>query len=912
MEPQQDFFHMAGRSASEYLSENLVQFIRATDTYFSIGNKFRSPLVAPTTGVTTDRSQKLQVRIVPTNTEDSTNYYKARYLLAVGDNKLLDMSSAYFDIRGFLDRGPSFKPYGGTAYNALAPTEGIPNQLFRSAGNTGLVGQAPSTIVIADKAKKGATEAQTIVTTSIAPNPQDGDSPFAGPAEPGEDVGGARALGTTVPPLPARGAYAIPKSVTGAIDLAPTRQYFNMTADDAGVSGAVAVDDAAVVGLPDSTVHAIQPGAPFQMTGGSNRCNFIGFRDCFIGLCYYNCGGALGNFSSQSDQLNLVQDLQDRNTELSYQMYLADLSGRRNYFSMWNEAVDTYCRSCRIFSNDGYEEGPPTYTWPLRGYDESGQINGSLCTIGADGTVTKTANSFADVALGNIKAHEINLPAALLRLFLYSNIAQYLPDHLKMNSLVGPVPPNPNSYNYMNQRLPLPNIIDTWTNIGARWSLDEMDNVNPFNHHRNYGLKYRSQLLGNSRFVNFHIQVPQKFFALKNLLLTPGTYNYEWTFRKDPNMIFQSTLGNDLRADGAFIRYDSVNLYCSYFPMAYETVGELEVMLRNSVNNQSFSDYLGAVNNLYQIPANQNTMVVNIPDRGWGAFRGWSFTRLKQKETPLMGATYDPNFKYSGSIPYLDGTFYLSHTFRQVQIQWDSSVLWPGNDRLLTPNWFEIQRDVQDDSEGFCVAQSNMTKDWFSLQSMGTYNMGYQGFHYPSVTKFFEFLTNFEPMSRQIPDFANNPTKLFDLMTTYKAAPQSQAIWNNSGLMAKSQSPQIMERSGHLYPCNWPYPLIGENSLPYDQVKTQRKFLCDSTLWMIPFSSNFLNMGTLTDLGQNVFYSNTSHSLNMTFNVEPMPEPTYLYLLFGVFDNVVINQPTRNAISAAYLRLPFAAGNATT
>ena len=115
MMPQWSYMHIAGQDASEYLSPGLVQFARATDTYFTLGNKFRNPTVAPTHDVTTDRSQRLTLRFVPVDREDTAYSYKARFTLAVGDNRVLDMASSYFDIRGVLDRGPSFKPYSGTA-----------------------------------------------------------------------------------------------------------------------------------------------------------------------------------------------------------------------------------------------------------------------------------------------------------------------------------------------------------------------------------------------------------------------------------------------------------------------------------------------------------------------------------------------------------------------------------------------------------------------------------------------------------------------------------------------------------------------------------------------------------------------------------------------------------------------------
>ena len=55
-----------------------------------------------------------------------------------------------------------------------------------------------------------------------------------------------------------------------------------------------------------------------------------------------------------------------------------------------------------------------------------------------------------------------------------------------------------------------------------------------------------------------------------------------------------------------------------------------------------------------------------------------------------------------------------------------------------------------------------------------------------------------------------------------------------------------------------------------------------------------------------------AHALDMTFEVDPMEEPTLLYVLFEVFDVVRIHQPHRGVIEAVYLRTPFSAGNATT
>nr|QLI49917.1 MAG: hexon [Adenoviridae sp.] len=912
MEPQRDFFHISGKSAREYLSENLVSFITATQNYFDLGNKFRDPFVAPTAGVTTDRSQKLHLRIVPIQTEDNENYYRARFTLNVGDNRVVDMGSSYFDIRGVLDRGHSFKPYSGTAYNPSAPASSLPNCIIPSDGAES---QRNCVVQVPD------VNGSDVNYTGVFPSPCGDYSTSEVLDEEGVDQCKGRIV---LPPdetqiAPTYGSYSRPVDANGAIYKPTTGYTYYNVGTTSSDNDCVVVCDEADIYTPDT--HVIHRGSEdFQMTAMSNRVNYIGFRDNFVGIMYYNSGSNQGSFSSQTQQLNVVMDLNDRNSELSYQYLLADLSDRYRYFALWNQAVDSYDRGVRILENQGYEEGPPARCYSDDGLSDPIDAN-SQVNLYRNGTAT-VAGSVVGQGHGNLRSVQMNLTYCLQRTFLYANVAMYLPDRYKFTpDGVVNAPTDPSLYDYMNMRLPRPNIIETWTNIGSRWSLDVMDNVNPFNHHRNSGLKYRSELLGNGRYCKFHIQVPQKFFALKNLLLLPGTYNYEWFFRKDPNMVLQSTLGNDLRADGATITYTEINLYVACFPMAYDTVSELELMLRNASNDQNFSEYLGAVNNLYQIPPNQQTVVVNIPDRSWGAFRGWSFNRIKAQETPLTGATKDPNFLYSGTIPYLDGTFYLTHTFNRVSIQWDSSVPWPGNDRLLMPNWFEIKRRDGQDSEGFRMAQSSITKDWFMVQMAANYNQAYQGYSLPHHARWYGFLDNFEPMSRQVPDYTQSD--LFDLYTYYLNGFSSdggatglagnlatdKAIWNNTGF-TNCGSINGLLNTGHPYVSNWPYPLIGDDAVT-SQI-TETKFLCDKYMWMIPFSSNFLNMGTLTDLGQSVLYSNSSHSLSMVFDVDPMPEATYLMLLFGVFDQVVVNQPTRSGISVAYLRLPFSAGSAAT
>lgn len=901
MLPQWSYMHIAGQDAAEYLSPALVQFAQATSSYFKLDNKFRNPTVAPTHDVTTERSQRLQLRFVPVMQEDGQYTYKTRFQLAVGDNRVLDMASTYFDIRGTLDRGPSFKPYSGTAYNPMAPRGGANNSLFAGTdGKTNVLAQVPAASTITVNGLTGVTQ------PSFQPPPQIGPDSWIDADLASITTAGGRALKTTTPSLPCYGSYARPTNPNGGqATSAVTPVYYKLaTVNGNNAANAVLYTEDVELQTPDThLVHNV--AAPSQnglaelgQQAAPNRPNFIGFRDNFIGLMYYNSNGNLGVLAGQSSQLNAVVDLQDRNTELSYQLLLDAITDRSRYFSMWNQAVDSYDQDVRIVDNHGIEDDMPNYCYPLRGI---GGLN-NMAALKVNGANFEAENNnvgnILKIGFGNVQAMEINLNANLFKSFLYSNIALYLPDTLKYTPQNVTAPTNTNTYAYMNVRLPAANLIDTFVNVGARWSLDIMDTVNPFNHHRNAGLRYRSQLLGNGRYCSFHIQVPQKFFAIKNLLLLPGTYTYEWSFRKDVNMILQSSLGNDLRADGASITIQSINLYANFFPMAHNTASTLEAMLRNDVNDQSFADYLSSANMLYPIPANTTNLPISIPARNWAGFRGWSFTRIKQKETPALGSPFDPYFTYSGSIPYLDATFYLSHTFRRVSIMFDSSVSWPGNDRLLTPNEFEVKRRV--DGEGYNVAQSNMTKDWFLVQMLAHYNIGYQGFHLPESYKdrMYSFLRNFEPMCRQVVDIQN-----YDKYLPVSIGHQH----NNSGYASALAACNM--REGHPYPANWPYPLIGNTAVPS---VTQKKFLCDRTLWRIPFSSNFMSMGTLTDLGQNLLYSNSAHALDMTFEVDEMDEPTLLYVLFEVFDVARVHQPHRGVIEVVYLRTPFSAGNATT
>lgn len=981
MMPQWSYMHIGGQAASEYLSPGLVQFARATETYFQIGPKFRNPTMAPTHDVTTERSQRLQLRFTPVTKEDTQYATKVRFQLTVGDNRVLDMGSTYFDIKGRLDRGPSFKPYSGTAYNPLAPKSGVNNCEYKGSDqeNTYVLAQISYPGIEYDPAGlkvikvENGQENEVVADKSYQPEPQIGlESWTEGLLEERKDMPalGARCLNLDVPQTPCYGSYAAPTNVNGGQGTQdPQIAFFQRGSvgdqgDNNPVDGVTYIEP---VNLQTPDTHLVYKSAPavaatqagLGQQASPNRPNFIGFRDNFIGLLYYNSNGNLGVLAGQSSQLNAVVDLQDRNTELSYQYLLDSLYDRSQYFALWNQAVDSYDPDVRIVDNRGVEDEMPNYCFPIMGIgDTSASINvnhngtqraleGILLRGGkfvppellvpggrledqemqqrlealgltaddvtqaqaqveenkqarttavqpqADGTLK------ANIALGNVTAYEINLRANLWKSFLYSNIALYLPDQYKLTPDNVEISLNKNTYDYMNKRIPFSQLIDTYVNVGARWSPDAMDNVNPFNHHRNDGLCYRSQLLGNGRYCDFHIQVPQKFFAVRQLLLLPGSYTYEWSIRKDVNMILQSTLGNDLRADGATIQIDTVNLYASFFPMAHNTASTLEAMLRNDVNDQSFNDYLSSANMLFPVPAGATQVPVSIPARNWAGFRGWSFTRLKQTETPALGSPFDPYFTYSGSIPYLDGTFYLSHTFRRLSITFDSSVSWPGNDRLLTPNEFEIKRQI--DGDGYNTFQSNITKDWLLVQMLANYNIGYQGYHLPpdGKNRLYSFIRNFQPMTRQVVDELEEANHYFPVSILHQH--------NNSGYSGYKSA--ALPREGHPYPANWPYPLIGRTAV---KTKTQRKFLCDRYMWKVPFSSNFMSMGALTDLGQNLLYANAAHALDMMFEVDPMDEPTLIYVLFEVFDAVRIHQPHRGVIEAVYLRTPFSAGNATT
>lgn len=923
--PRLQYFHIAGPGTREYLSEDLQQFISATGSYFDLKNKFRQTVVAPTRNVTTEKAQRLQIRFYPTQTDDTANSYRVRFTINVGDSWVLDMGSTYFDIKGVLDRGHSFKPYGGTAYNPLAPRESTFNNWWETTGPQITVTGQMSNLYNNNNTNATNTAAQINLMSGIYPNPNlgPGITPLYN-IKP--DQAGVLGKFAKCRNRFAYGAYVRPIKDDGSQSLVQTPYYIT---DQGGTKylGAMSVEDYTTsLTYPDTLI--VPPPTEYadvnMGTIKALRPNYIAFRDNFINMLYHDSGVCSGTLNSERSGMNVVVELPDRNTELSYQYMLADMMSRHHYFALWNQAVDQYDHDVRVFTNDGYEEGVPTYafvpdaTGNAQGYGPD-LSNVKLYANGTNDKGTEVANSTARLHFGSVPSYEIDLNAAQRRNFIMCNIADYLPDRYKFNiagfdPVTSGVPST--SYEYMNKRIPLTNIVDMFTNVGARWSIDQMDNVNPFNHHRNWGLRYRSQLLGNSRYCRFHIQVPQKFFAIKNLLLLAGTYTYEWVLRKDPNMILQSSLGNDLRADGASIIYSEVNLMANFMPMDHNTSNQLELMLRNATNDQTFADYLGAKNALYSVPAGSTALTINIPARTWEGMRGWSFTRLKANETPQLGAQYDVNFKYSGSIGYSDGTFYLNHTFRNMSILFDTSINWPGNDRLLTPNMFEIKRPTATDAEGFTMCQSDITKDWFLIQMATNYNYVYNGYRFWPDRQYFhyDFLRNFDPMTRQGPNFQD--ATLFDLVNTTPTIDSTgvqksqDAIRNNSGFIAPRSWPVWGVNQGESWPANWPYPLSGQKAINFDQVVNYKKFLCDNYLWTIPFSSDFMYMGELTDLGQNPMYTNNSHSMVINFELDPMDEPTYVYMLYGVFDTVRVNQPERNVLAMAYFRTPFATGNA--
>ena len=325
MMPQWSYMHIAGQDASEYLSPGLVQFARATDTYFSLGNKFRNPTVAPTHDVTTDRSQRLTLRFVPVDREDTAYSYKVRFTLAVGDNRVLDMASTYFDIRGVLDRGPSFKPYSGTAYNSLAPKT-APNPCeWKDNNKIKVRGQAPliGTNIDKDNGIQIGTDATKPIYAdkTYQPEPQVGQTQWNSEVGATDKVAG-RVLKDTTPMLPCYGSYAKPTNekggqanlITNGTDQTLTSdvnlQFFALPSTPNEPKAvlyaenvSIEAPDTHLVYKPDVAQGTISSADLLTQQAAPNRPNYIGFRDNFIGLMYYNSTGNMGVLAGQASQL---------------------------------------------------------------------------------------------------------------------------------------------------------------------------------------------------------------------------------------------------------------------------------------------------------------------------------------------------------------------------------------------------------------------------------------------------------------------------------------------------------------------------------------------------------------------------------------------------------------------------------
>ena len=109
------------------------------------------------------------------------------------------------------------------------------------------------------------------------------------------------------------------------------------------------------------------------------------------------------------------------------------LGDRSRYFSMWNQAVDSYDPDVRIIENHGVEDELPNYCFPLNGQGISNSYQGVKTDNGTDWSQNNTnVSSNNEISIGNVFAMEINLAANLWRSFLYSNVALYLPDSYKI------------------------------------------------------------------------------------------------------------------------------------------------------------------------------------------------------------------------------------------------------------------------------------------------------------------------------------------------------------------------------------------------------------------------------------------------------------------------------------------------
>ena len=151
--------------------------------------------------------------------------------------------------------------------------------------------------------------------------------------------------------------------------------------------------------------------------------------------------GISGTLNSERSGMNVVVELQDRNTELSYQYMLADMMSRHHYFALWNQAVDQYDHDVRVFNNDGYEEGVPTYAFSPEGTGQGPISSSNISLAGVKVYVNGTNDKGAELTgtyttylnAGTVPSYEIDLAASQRRNFIITNIADYLPDKYKYN-----------------------------------------------------------------------------------------------------------------------------------------------------------------------------------------------------------------------------------------------------------------------------------------------------------------------------------------------------------------------------------------------------------------------------------------------------------------------------------------------
>ncbi|ECQ4879619.1 hypothetical protein F0A30_14680, partial [Listeria monocytogenes] len=161
-----------------------------------------------------------------------------------------------------------------------------------------------------------------------------------------EEKYGGRVLKPDTKMKPCYGSFAKPTNVKGGQAKVKTEEgnnieydidmnFFDLRSQKQGLKPKI-VMYAENVDLESPDTHVVykpevsdaSSNANLGQQSMPNRPNYIGFRDNFIGLMYYNSTGNMGVLAGQASQLNAVVDLQDRNTELSYQLLLDSLGDR--------------------------------------------------------------------------------------------------------------------------------------------------------------------------------------------------------------------------------------------------------------------------------------------------------------------------------------------------------------------------------------------------------------------------------------------------------------------------------------------------------------------------------------------------------------------------------------------------------